>query len=838
MPAKGSGDSPSEESVPRHRPLVPVLIGIALGILADETFRPPVLFWVWLAVPALMAAFWAWRSRLKPWGNWALALMVALPLGGGLHMWRARLKPPYHLKNLSIPERSLYYVRGRVSKEPALHFAGRVFASPDTAPRRFYLSYIDLEALSGDGRNWQRAAGGIAVFVDKGRPAVRPGDRVQFLGMLRKNPPPSNPGEMDFRKIYELMGSYGTASVNSGDDIEVLRRSPWYVSPVGKLRAHLKKKLIWDADRPVDGLTGALIFGERGRLLPEVKELLQESGSLHFLAISGLHVGIFAGFVWGVLVLTGVPSPARSLLLLVLVWVYVLFTGAHVSAARAGWMVTAMVSAPLLGRQQDMVSALVAAALAILLVWPQQLFATGFQLTFVAVWAIVYLYRHVCRILWPWDHFVMRVQRPEERGILSELWLYGRYLLLLSLCVWVATLPIRMARFNTLSALTPLSNVLIWPLVLVLQVQCFCLALAALAGGLGTGLLVHSTAFFSHAIVRLLRMLSHLPGFAIYTSAPPVWWMVVFYTVVALWVLRLRLRGARKFVLAASLLLALGYIWNDYAAQRVRGFRMTVCDVGHGQAILLRFPSGTAALCDAGSYSTSRARAVADVLWRYHVKELDTVVLSHREFDHCSFLPHLRRRFGIRRVVMPFAGETTGFGRNLERELRRTIGQVMKVKEEDKLTAPGFECLVLHPDSRFILAPEVGENDKSAVLLCRYGNLRMLLTGDIGPNAMTRLIEDYGQRLKADVLVMPHHGAYSERLAEFAALVRPAVALASCASEAGVQESRAALEKLGIPLLTTAADGALIVELDEGEAVASGYRSDRRVRFRPAGHPQ
>jgi len=122
------------------------------------------------------------------------------------------------------------------------------------------------------------------------------------------------------------------------------------------------------------------------------------------------------------------------------------------------------------------------------------------------------------------------------------------------------------------------------------------------------------------------------------------------------------------------------------------------------------------------------------------------------------------------------------------------------------------------------------------VLLCRYGGLRFLLTGDIGSAAIARLMQQYEGSLHAEVLLMPHHGIYTVDSLEFAAAARPAVALASCAAGDDVEESRDALEGLNVPFWTTAREGALIVELARNELTVEGFKSKRRATFNlPAG---
>jgi hypothetical protein len=295
-------------------------------------------------------------------------------VGGLYHAHRVRHAPRRHLKHLPLAARRFYYVRGQVIREPARHYRQEPFAPGNAALPQYWSLGIEVEAISPDAGMWRETSGGMAVFVGSGRPAVRVGDRVQFLARLRRNRRPSNPGERDRARTYERRGSYGVASVQSPAALRVLSRGRWHGSlryavagARSFVRARLARHLSAEGPEGRWALVAALLFGERNWLTPAQERLLKESGTLHFLAISGLHVGLFCVFVAYVLTLADLPVRPRYAATIALVWLYVWFTGAHVSALRAGWMLTFMLAAPLLGRRGDSTSALAGAALVILL---------------------------------------------------------------------------------------------------------------------------------------------------------------------------------------------------------------------------------------------------------------------------------------------------------------------------------------------------------------------------------------------------------------------------------------------------------------------------------------
>jgi len=829
--------SDKDTSGQRHRPLVPVLTGAVAGIALDGMLHPQLALWLSLALAMAAFTVLGLRLRLRAWANWLLAALLLVAIGGAYHAMRSRLAAPSRLKDVPLRDGVLYYLGGRVREDPLYHYRDVPFAEEEGTSPRFCSFTMQLEGMSGDIRFWLPIEGQVTVFVQEGRPDVHSGDRIEVLATFRRQTAPGlDQGEG--RAGYVRAGSIGTATVASAEAIAVSRRAAWYRSPVATarrlrslLRGRLGGYLPTREDRKRSGLMTALLFGQREALTPDRELLLEESGTLHFLAISGLHVGIFCLFLSCVLAWSGLPVRSRLILTIACVWAYVAFTGCHVSALRAGLMLTFLLAAPLLERRRDSLSALMAAALLILVVSPQQLFAPGFQLTFAAMWALIAIYPQLKGILWPWEDLVARVQEPEERSILSDLWLWARSYLTLSCIVWLATAPIRVYHFNNLSLIAPLLNLVVWPLVLVLLVVGFVLLLGLLAGGLGAAPLVAVALFVTGSIETLLAGASHLPGFGVYLPSPPLWWIGLFYFALAAWTVRGRLPRGRGVVIAAVLALAATYVWHDAAARLDRRFEMTVADVGQGQTVAALFPGGQVVLFDAGSAGTRGREAVGRLLWQAHAPSVDVVAVSHFESDHCNLLPYLMSRFRIGEVVAPAAPVITPFAERVRGRIRTEGVPLRVLREGDDLHGGRFRCEVLHPDMRFATAPVMSENDRSLVFRCECDGLSFLLPGDIGAEAMRRLSADYGSRLQSDVLVMPHHGRYDEGLEEFLDHVRPRVAIVSGTKDGCHPRTVEALETREVPVWITGKDGAVTVGLDAGKARVSASATGRRFEF-------
>jgi competence protein ComEC len=817
-----------------------VLAGFALGIALDRFLAPPPRVRLALVAAAVVLTAWGLRRGLEDWGNSALALVLMALFGAFWHGARFRDRPPWHLSGLALDGRRLCYVRGEVLRPPEVHFQPAPFAAAPDGGRAYWMMRLEVTGLSGDGATWRPAAGEMALFMNAAPDPLEVGQRVEFLARPRTNRPPTNPGQRDASLAYERYGTSATASVSSTAALRVVGRRPWYLSPgaaAARVRSFVERGLArhlgGEGEAGRYGLVRALIFGRRSALTPRHERLLKESGTLHFLAISGLHVGLFCAFVEIALALLGLPVRLRSALTIGLIWAYVAFTGLHVSALRAGWVLTFLLAAPLLGRRRDAPSALAGAALLILLWSPQQLFAPGFQLTFVAVWGLVCIYPQLSGIIWPWEDFLARLQRPEERTLSGDLWLLTRSYLLLSLVAWAVTAPIRAYHFHSLCFVAPLLNVVVWPLVLALLLTCFALVASALLGGLGAAALAAVAGSLSDCVTEALRLAARLPGFGVYMASPPAWWVGLCLAVVALWAARRRLGSGRRLFLAGAAVLALGYFGHEFALRAGRSFRLILPDVGTGQAALVRLPEGQSLLFDAGSMQQDSREAVAELLWHERVGRINAIVVSHFNSDHCNFIPFLARRFRIQRVLVPHKGGRSPFQHRVRHWLRMREIPLIALSEGSVIGGGGLRCRALHPNALFIGETGLHENERSLVLQCEYGGLRFLLPGDIEDGAMGRLVRDYGAALRADLLVMPHEGHYHEALEEFLDAVRPVVAVVSGREEDCDPRTEALLAARGVPLWITGEEGAIILTMQGGRARLTGYATGRVLEFEP-----
>ena len=279
------------------------------------------------------------------------------------------------------------------------------------------------------------------------------GDLVAFRVPIASVAPPMNPGEFDYKKYLERQGVTGTVYLKEGD---------WTLTGVKKKNAvfafaySFRKRMI-EAMRQC-GITGdelgvgaAILLGYDDSLPAQVRHNYVAAGAMHILCVSGMHVGIIYLLASFLLSLMGKGKAAlfvKRIALLVLIWFYALITGLSPSIMRSALMISMILFGEIIHRKGFALNSIAASAFILLLIDPNNLFAIGFQLSYVAVVGIVLL------------------QKPLSNGVFIGNRFLGKVwdITTVSLAAQISTMPFTIYYFNQFTPYFWLSNLLMTPL--------------------------------------------------------------------------------------------------------------------------------------------------------------------------------------------------------------------------------------------------------------------------------------------------------------------------------------------------------------------------------------
>ena len=369
---------------PGLRTLVPYILGVLIA-----GFLPIPLFWIWLIGLICLiggvgfAYLWKTDARISKLG-WVFLLGAICACG------MLRLKVV-----LTSPIPPDFY-------DQPVHFSGEMAYQPERGER--------WEAGYANGtirpvENPDLAVDAKLLIRFREPIPLRYGDRIEVEGVLRQPNEQRNPGGFDYRFYLARRGVFGILYPQWDREIVPTDRSGFpLLRWTEKLRRQVEEIIdtAYRENRIHAQVLKGMFLGLRSELSPDILDGFRNSGSIHILAVSGLHVGLIATVCFFGFSLLRLPRKATDLLTIAAVVLYACLVGFRPSVFRASLMAVIYLIARLIDRDKDLFNLLALAALVLLLINPVQLWDIGFQLSFAAVASIVYLAPK-------WEGFIARI---------------------------------------------------------------------------------------------------------------------------------------------------------------------------------------------------------------------------------------------------------------------------------------------------------------------------------------------------------------------------------------------------------------------------------------------
>jgi competence protein ComEC len=674
-------------------------------------------------------------------------------------------------------------------------------------------------------------------------PEIEPGFTVVVDGGLR--PPPPDDPYGDYLRRSGIAGTLRSRSLE-------LRPSELTAAvALERMRRSAAAAVAAAIPEPEAGLAAGIVIGLRDRVDRDLAADFTTVGASHVVAISGWNIAIVAASVAALG--GGLARRRRALLTAAAIVAYVAFAGASPSVVRAAVMAGVVLIARESGRAGRAAAALGWAALILLLVDPRLVADAGFQLSTVATGGI---------LAWatPLTAWLTRVVRGRLPGWLIEC-------LGVSLAAQAATLPIVLVTFGRLALVSPIVNLAIVPLVAPAMAASALALIGGLIAGAGAPAAIATILglpgwFLLSVIVGVIHSTARLP-FASATLEPP--WTVVLACVAGAiptaiqfrrhlgWSRRSPRRASSPIPPAAGAAaaaprrtsirtrrgpgraVAIGIAGSLIAltlavVHRPDGStRITVLDVGQGDAILVEGGRGGRLLVDGGP-DPDRLLIELDRRLPPWDRRIDAVVLTHPHEDHVAGLALLLTRYRIGRVFEP-GMHGPGPGYAAWASFLKVPGAPPRARlvTGDRLAVDDLAFRVLWPDpGRVPDEPSDGGraiNDVSIVLLGEVDGRRILLTGDVEDD-VDPILTARGLP-PVDLLKVAHHGSRTASTVAFLGVVRPSVAVVSAGTDNPYgHPARTTLEHLretGAQVLRTDQDGS--VEIAFGGGAMTVYAS-------------
>jgi len=718
----------------------------------------------WLIAVGIIAGITAWL-RYWRWLFFVMGVLWALLFA----MTRLADRLPESLEGIDI------------------HIKGIVVDLPEQDERRTRFDFIVTESA-------QKLPSKLRLSWYYPDQPIKAGQHWSFAVKLKRPHGNMNPGGFDYERWLFTEGVGATGYVRPSPKPVLLGRdSVWTSIAVWRQTITDRLSFILSDKRNVE-LIRALTIGDGSSITQHQWDVFRRTGTIHLVVISGSHVGLVAGLVYFLVLkfwawtglLSWSPQRVAAVSAMLVAVFYAGLAGFSVPAQRAVIMLAIVLVAIILQRNTRPLNTLAVALFAVLAFDPLAVLAAGFWLSFLAVSVIVYVIS----------------------GRLGK----SAYFLEVMKINWATSLalsPLLLFFFQQVSLISPLANFIAVPVISLLAVPLSLLAvLVMFVSPLLASKLFMMVDIILQGLWWLLVRLAELP-FATISHGQPSIWALMF----AIPGILLLLAPAGIPARWLSLVMFLPLIFIAPNKPDPGHIKMTLMDVGQGLSAVVQ-TSNHWLVYDTGAKFSAESDMGQSVLLPFlrlqGASKVDKLIISHGDNDHIGGAESLMRGIPAEQLLTSVPQQLSEYSPDM------CVAGQSWMWDKVRFT-------LLSPQHRF-----VSENDNSCVLKIQSEQGAVLLTGDIEALAESWLIETYGDNLKANVLIAPHHGSKTSSTIKFLQAIQPQYVLipAGYRNQFGHPDSDVLLryEQIKAKWLISADLGAITINVKNGTWAVQSMR--------------
>lgn len=686
--------------------------------------------------------------------------------------------------------------------------------------------------LRGEG-----SKGKIYLLAKRGDLPV--GAAVRVYGTVKKPESPRNPGMFDEKTYYE---GKGCAFYVISEREEVVDVGRWNLGEALRLERErccaVLKEMMPEEEA---GVLSAMLLGERSELTEETYLAYQQSGLLHLISVSGMHLMLLGMALRRLLMALHLPKTPASLAAAAGMVLYGMFTGSGTATVRAVVMFAVRMGAVAVGRTYDSLSALSLAAILMLAENPSYLEQSGFWLSFGAVTAISGVYPVLA------GEKAERKRRGEKTG-LEKLAAKGKEAAMVYLSLQLVMIPLQAWYFYEIPLFAFLPNLFAGAVMTAVLLPGAAGLLAGLASVKAGSVVLLPARFLLTLLRQMTAAVAQIPGNVWICGQPEKWQMagygIILTGLLVILYVRKRKRemnpdGAKRKGAQArrrermlfGITMFFACVLLFYRPRET--FSITALDVGQGDSLVVE--SGRFVMLNDGGSSSASAvgeKRILPYLKQRGIAALDAVVVTHPDADHTNGILELLELIGeqktalrIRHLFLPVWMKGSEKENPFILAAQKAGIMVEYLKKGDEIRAGELTVSVLHPGAGEDYTGE--ENAGSVVLQLSCGACRALLTGDLEGSGEEEVL---GAAERCQILKVAHHGSRNSTSEAFLNRIQPQISLISCAWPGRYgHPHRELLERLRAcksHIYGTPVDGAVTVQLKRDRLAVHGYRSD------------
>lgn len=811
-----------------------LIAGIAIGWKWPEVTVPALL----LAVSALIASIVI--IRRWPWGSFILLLLTCTAVGAARFNIQQRQMAANNIGRFA-PATGRVLIRAELLITSPPQYRRKPLGGPLFSIAGGYTTFTARAVACRNDQRWVSASGRVIVHVPSWLPALHVNQRVEVWGWLSQPAPPANPGAFDYREYLRTRRIFSQIDLTHTAQIKIISSSRSIFPLSGWLaqqRVYLRQQFLhsFGSHMRAGNEMVALLLGFRDPSIIKIERDFSRCGAAHLLALSGLHVALIAEAIWLILRLFVTSPNKRAGMTLLLVLAYMLVTPCGPPVVRAALGTVLVLLTMLIGRPVRITNILGVTALVVLLWRPAELFDASFQLSFLVTGMLIVMAPRVySAIFGPWlarrtDIANASQKRMDRFKFRSAAFVSGT--LTANMIGAMVSLPLVMYHYHQITPWGVVTGLLLFPLVCAALITGLVqLWLAALMPSAAKVAAVIATPC-AELLARGVHLLAQLPGSEFVVRAPSLGWIIAFYALLMVWVLRHHLRINRRAIAGAGGVLTVGVPLLALVQFHPSRLKIEVLSMHSGNAVLLEtgnnWLSRRAYVIDAGTEGSAQvcSRDIREVLKAWGVSNLAGIFLTQIDSLHAAGALPLRTAYpkvpiAINAVDLR-ATEATRSVKQFIQQIKRGGTIHVLVAGKTIRVGPNAHLRVLWPSASGAVAKKYRGN---IVLISAEGQRVLILCRT---QAVPRVLRKVRRRLRGESvagIVLMGAGNLHPAAADKLLMLHPAFIVCTGETRAAKKADSLALSNWHGRLASTATDGASCICLR-----SHGWRLSIRCR--------
>ena len=588
--------------------------------------------------------------------------------------------------------------------------------------RKKYIIYIEKNKL-------QRLEYGMYIMIEG--TYLEPKERRNYKGF-------------NYKEYLKSKKIYGSIKI---DNVTIIRKNS--LSPILTISNKARENIIETVNiiLPNDtaGVLKDILVGDNSELTDDIELTFRKSSLSHILAISGTHVSfIVLGVTW-ILLRLKIPKRVSYLLACLVLMFFIFVTGFSVSVIRASVMSIIMILSKVFYRKFDILNSMSLTLLVILIHNPFSINDISLQLSYLGVLGIVLFTK-------PISNFLNKKINKRIASTIS-----------VTISAQILIIPIIVMKFNSVSTIFILSNIIAIPLMGIVILLGYITILIGFISIKFAIVIGRALDIIINLLILSARNLGAIP-FASFTVVTPSTVLVLAYYIIIYLIFTNKKIYKQVLIMILAYMIIMTFLPHNLTIHFI--------DVGQGDCTVIKTPHNKTIVIDTGEMDN----VIVEYLLDRKIKRIDYLMISHFDSDHCDKAIEILDKLKVKNLII---GKQPEKSEEFEKIIKETIKKrvnIIEVKAGDEIIIEKNICIeIIWPES----SKQINEsplNNNSIVAKIKYNNFSMLFTGDIEGIAEKYILDKYKKNvpiLKCDVLKVAHHGSATSSTGNFLKVTKP-----------------------------------------------------------------